>query len=154
MGNQVRRRLLTHLYARKQTTKTKPGQAIIEMVLVIMILLTLTFGTADIGLYMYDYVQAANCVREAARRAAVRADNAASPPFCISSNLNPQVPGGYKTLPAGSEVQVTLIKSHQWIAICYFVPGMSCSIDIRAATSMRMEGQKIRASQVVPISPF
>jgi hypothetical protein len=115
----------------------------IEMALVIMILFMLTFGVADIGLYMYDYVQAANCVRESARRAAVRADNAGSPPYCISSGLAPNVPAGYKTLPAGSEVQVTLTKSHQWIAICYFVPGMSCTTDIRAATSMRMEGQKI-----------
>jgi hypothetical protein len=115
----------------------------IEMALVIMILLTLTFGIADIGLYMYDYVQAANCVRESARRAAVRADNAGSPPFCLSSNLAPQVPAGYQTLPPGSEVQVTLTKSHRWIAICYFVPGMSCTIDIRAATSMRMEGQRV-----------
>lgn len=128
---------------RKRLAQTRPGQAIIEMVLVIMILLSLTFGTADLGLYMYDFVQAANCVREAARRAAVRADNAGSPPFCISSNLVPQVPAGYKTLPAGSEVQVTLTKDHRWIAICYFVPGMSCTTQIRAATSMRMEGQKL-----------
>ena len=113
------------------------------MALVIMILLTLTFGIADLGLYMYDYVQAANCVREAARRAAVRADNAASPPFCINSSLVPQVPAGYQDLPTGSEVQVTLTKSHKWIAICYFVPGMSCTIDIKAATSMRMEGQVV-----------
>ena len=128
---------------RSALTKPRRGQAMIEMALVTMILFTLTFGTADIGLYMYDYVQAANCVREAARRATVRADNAASPPFCISSNLVPVVPAGYKTLPTGSEVQVTLTKNHKWIAICYLVPGMSCTIQIKAATSMRMEGQKI-----------
>jgi hypothetical protein len=115
----------------------------LEMALVVMVLFTLTFGVADISLYMYDYVQAANCVREAARRAAVRADNAGSPPYCISANLVPQVPAGYKTLPAGSEVQVTLTATHRWIAICYFIPGMSCTIQINAATSMRMEGQKL-----------
>lgn len=131
------------LSRRQRLARTKPGQAIIETALVIMILLSLTFGIADIGLFMYDYVQAANCVREAARRAAVRADNAGSPPFCISSNLVPVVPADYKTLPAGSEVQVTLTKDHKWIAICYFVPGMSCTYQIKAATSMRMEGQKL-----------
>jgi hypothetical protein len=122
---------------------TKPGQAMIEMALVIMLLLTLAFGTVDAGLFMYDYVQAANCVRESARRAAVRADDAGSPPFCISSNLVPQVPAGYKSLPTGSEIQVTLTKPHNWIVICYLVPGMSCTMDITAKTSMRMEGQKI-----------
>ena len=115
----------------------------IEMALVVMILLTLSFGIADVGLYMYDFVQAANCAREAARRAAVRADNAASPPFCISSNLQPTVTAGYKTLPPGSEVTATIDTTHRWIAICHFVPGMSCTVPLRAATSMRMEGQKV-----------
>lgn len=128
---------------RRRMADSRPGQAMVEMALVATLLLTLTFGIADVGLFMYDYVQAANCVRESARRAAVRADNAESPPYCISSNLNPVVPVGYKLLPAGSEVQVTLTKAHRWIAICYFVPGMSCTIDINAATSMRMEGQKL-----------
>src|SRR5687767_7713518 len=138
-------RNLVFEYRRRRTalTKPRPGQAIIETALVIMILLTLTFGTADIGLYMYDYVQAANCVRESARRAAVRDPNAATPPYCISSSLVPQVPAGYMDLPAGDEVQVTLTKNHNWIAICYFVPGMSCTIEIKAATSMRMEGRKL-----------
>lgn len=139
----MRRYLLGCLERRRGIAKPKPGQAMIEMALVVMILLTLTFGTVDIGLYMYDYVQAANCVRESARRAAVRAENAASPPFCISSDLAPVVPAGYQSLPAGSEIQVTLTKQHNWLAICYFVPGMSCEIDIKAATSMRMEGQKL-----------
>lgn len=122
---------------------SKPGQAIVEMALVALILFSLTFGIADVGLFMYDYVQAANCVREAARRASVRADNAASPPFCVNSGLVPVVTAGYKTLPAGSEVQATLTANHKWIAICYFVPGMSCTFQIKAATSMRMEGQHL-----------
>lgn len=138
MGQHLQERL-----QRRRSGATKPGQAMIEMALVIMLLLTLSFGTVDVGLFMYDYVQAANCVRESARRAAVRADNAASPPFCISSNLVPQVPAGYKSLPTGSEIQVTLTKPHKWIAICYLVPGMDCTFDITAKTSMRMEGQKI-----------
>jgi len=115
----------------------------IEMALVMMILLTLTFGIADAGLFMYDYVQAANCSREGARRAAVRATNAESPPFCVSSGLQPDVTDGYMTLPAGEEVLSTVTKAHKWIVICYLVPGMSCTIDIKAATSMRMEGQKL-----------
>jgi hypothetical protein len=139
----MRTRLLNHLLRRRDESRTKAGQAIVEMALVIMLLLTLTFGTADIGLFMYDYVQAANCVREAARRAAVRASDASSPPYCVDSELIPQVPAGYQDFPAGSEVTVTLTKPHEWIAICHFVPGMSCTYDITTRTSMRMEGREL-----------
>ena len=62
----------------------------IEMALVMMILLMLTFGTVDAGLYMYRFVQAANCTREAARRAAVRKDPTTIP-FCVSNDLMPTV---------------------------------------------------------------
>ncbi len=113
------------------------------MALVMMLLLILTFGIADIGIYMYDYVQAANCVRESARRASVRADDAESPPFCISSNLAPTVTAGYKTLPPGSEVTATIDKNHSWIVIGYLIPGMGSTVPLKAATSMRMEGQKV-----------
>ncbi len=115
----------------------------VEMSLVMMLLLILSFGVADLGLYMYNYVQAANCVRESARRAAVRADDAESPPFCLSSQLQPTVTPGYKTLPVGSEVTATLDSTHRLIALCYFVPGMSCDQPLKAASSMRMEGEKI-----------
>ena len=128
---------------RERSGRARPGQAMIEMALVMMILLTLTFGIADFGMYMYDYVQAGHCVREAARRAAVRADNADSPPYCLSAKLKPTVTAGYKTLPAGSEVTATLDTTHTLIAVCYFVPGMSCSQPLKAAATMRMEGQKI-----------
>jgi TadE-like protein len=138
----MKQRLIPATFRRRMSS-SRPGQAMLEMALVATLLLSLTFGIADVGLFMYDYVQAANCVRESARRAAVRAADAASPPYCISSDLSPVVPAGYMTLPAGAEVEVTLTKEHQWIAICYFVPGMSCTFDIEAKTSMRMEGQKL-----------
>jgi hypothetical protein len=139
----MRKRLLDRLLRRREQCRTKAGQAIVEMALAIMLLLTLTFGTADIGLFMYDYVQAANCVREAARRASVRAADAASPPYCVDSDLIPVVPAGYQDFPAGSEVNVTLTKAHEWIVICHLVPGMSCTYNITTRTSMRMEGREL-----------
>src|SRR6476619_3165392 len=66
----------------------QPGQAIVEMALVTLLLLTLTFEIADVGLYMFDFVQTANCTREAARRAAVRKDPT-NIPYCPSPNLAP-----------------------------------------------------------------
>ena len=123
--------------------RQQPGQALIEMALVIMILLTLTFGIADAGLYMYDFVQAANCTREAARRAAVRQDPT-NIPFCpASSSLQPVVAYADSSKAAGTDVTATIDKTHRWIAICYFVPGMSCTAPLRSATTMRMEGAKL-----------
>ena len=117
------------------------GQALIEMVLVVTVLMTLAFGIIDFGVYMYKYVQAANCVREAARRAVVRADNAASPPYCVDAGLKPTVTAGYKTLKAGSEVTATINTTHSWLALHYVIPGIKNPIPLTAKTSMRTEGQ-------------
>jgi hypothetical protein len=114
----------------------------VEMGLVVMLLLTLTFGIADLGIFMFKYVQAANCVREAARRAVVRDPNAGSPPLCVSSDLQPTVsPAGYATLKAGQPVTATINQTHTWIVIGYLVPGMGDTVPLKAATTMRMEGQ-------------
>lgn len=128
---------------RSGLVRTLPGQAMIEMALVITILLSLTFGTADLGLYMYQYVQAANCTREAARRAAVRQDPT-NIPYCVSADLKPTITYADPTnKAAGTDVTATINTTHKWIAICYFVPGMSCTIPLKSATTMRMEGQKV-----------
>jgi hypothetical protein len=113
----------------------------VEMALVTLLLLTLTFGIADIGLYMFDYVQTANCTREAARRAAVRKDPT-DIPYCPSPNLAPSISYSNGGAP-GTDVTATIEKTHTWIVICYLVPGMSCTSPLRSYTTMRMEGQKI-----------
>jgi hypothetical protein len=111
----------------------------IEMALVIMILLVLTFGIADVGLYMYRFVQAANCTREAARQAAVR-DDPTDIPFCVSADLLPTVTYDPDDSP-GSDVTASLTVNHNWIAIGYLIPGIGTTIPIRSATTMRMEGE-------------
>ncbi len=119
------------------------GQAVVEMALVTPLLLMLCFGVIDFGYYMYNYVQAANCVREAARRAAVRAVDASNPPYCSEASLQPTVTANYLSLPAGSEVTATVNAPHTWIAIGYMVPGLGSTTTITARTSMRMEGQEV-----------
>jgi hypothetical protein len=112
------------------------------LAIVIMIMVMITVSAVDFGVYMYRYVQAANCVREAARRAAVRADNAASPPYCIDAGLAPTIsPAAYKTAATGSEVVATIDVAYDWMALDTFIPGLTGSI--KARTSMRMEGQKV-----------
>jgi Flp pilus assembly protein TadG len=114
----------------------------IEMALVILMLLILTFGIADVGLYMFRFVQATNCTREVARRAAVREDNPTAAPFCASGDLRGAVTIAYDPDDSpGSDVTASLNVTHNWIAISYLIPGMEDTIAIRAATTMRMEGE-------------
>jgi Flp pilus assembly protein TadG len=118
------------------------GQAMVEMALVATILLMLTFGTADLGLFMYKYVQAANCTREAARRAAVRKDPS-NIPYCVDASLKPTVTYADPGQAAGSDVTATVNTTYSWIVIGYLVPGLGNTIPLKSATTMRLEGQKI-----------
>jgi hypothetical protein len=114
------------------------------MALVLVLMVGLVVAAIDFGVYMYRYVQAANCVREAARRAVVRADDATSPPFCADAGLTPTLdPGDYQSLPAGSEVTASVEVAHDWMALDNFIPGLGGTAMIRAHTSMRMEGQVV-----------
>ena len=116
------------------------GQALIEFAMVVMILLTLVGGIFDFSIYMYRYVQASNCVREAARRAVVRADDAANPPYCVDASLAPNLsPSDYKSLDAGDEVTASIDTVHNWFVIDQFIPVMGPTVPITASTSMRME---------------
>lgn len=123
--------------------RREPGQALIEMALVLMLLLVLTFGIADMGILMYRYVQASNCVREVARRMVVRDDDLWSDNYCVDAGLSAAVsyPGGYASLPAGDPVTASIELPHNWIAIGYLIPGLGPTVTIRASDTMRMEGQ-------------
>ena len=137
----MRRQLLTRFRRRSKSASAKPGQAMVEMALVAMILLILAFGTVDAGIYMYRYVQAANCTREAARRAAVR-DDPTNIPYCVSSDLQPTMSYAAGGDP-GTDVTATVAITHHWIVIGHLVPGIGATIPINSATTMRMEGQKV-----------
>jgi len=128
---------------RRASPRRSPGQAMLEMAIVATVLLTLAFGIIDFGVFFYRYVQAANCARESARRAAVRDPAAESPPYCVDADLQPDVTDGWVDLPGGAEVTATVDATHSWLAISYVVPGMGSTIQITASTSMRMEGKKI-----------
>ncbi|HEU5432817.1 MAG TPA: TadE family protein, partial [Thermomicrobiales bacterium] len=114
---------------------------LVEAAFVLPILLSLTFGIAEMGLYMHDYVEAANCAREAARRAAVRAD-IVPVSYCPSAALTPSVsPTGYKTAQAGTDVTATVNVTHNWIVIGSLIPGMGTGWPITVSVTMRLEGQ-------------
>jgi hypothetical protein len=127
----------------------RKGQAVVETALVLPILLVLMFAIAELGLYMYDYVQATNCAREAARRAAVRDANAESPPYCLSAELLPTVtPDPWISAPAGSDVTAVVNSDHDWIIIHMLIPllggsPLPDSWPIEATVVMRMEGVQV-----------
>src|SRR5690242_4960807 len=111
--------------------KPKPGQAMVEMALVAMLLLGLTFGVADMGLFMYKYVQAANCTREAARRAAVRKDPT-NIPYCVDASLKPTIKYDDPGKAAGTDVTAKVDTEYKWIAISYLVPGIHKTIRLKS----------------------
>jgi hypothetical protein len=133
--------------------RPRKGQAVIETALVLPLLLVLMFGIAELGLYMFDYVQAINCAREAARRAAVRDPDADEPPYCVSAELLPTLTaegGDYMTAPAGSDVTAEVDYNHDWIIIHMLVPllggsPLPDSWPISATVVMRLEGVQVPA---------
>jgi Flp pilus assembly protein TadG len=122
---------------------TREGQAMLEMALVVLLLLILTFGVADMGLYMYKYVQAANCTREAARRAAVRDANPANVPYCLDASLHPTLTYADPGKAAGTQVTATVNTTYSWLVIGHLVPGLGDTIQLESITSMRLEAKKI-----------
>ena len=123
-------------------TRRHRGQAIIEMAIVATLMMVLAVGIVDFGVYMYKYVQAANCVREAARRAVVRDPNAESPPYCVDAGLAPDVtPNNWVTLPTGEQVTARIDTTYSWLGLKFLIPFLPSTLPLRAQTSMRMEGQ-------------
>jgi len=111
------------------------GQAIVEMALVATLLLMLSFGIADVGLYIEKYISVANCTREAARNAAVRS----SIPSCTGLVVTYSDSGH----AAGTTVTATVNTTHSWLVIGYLIPGIGETIALQSHTSMRMEGTRI-----------
>ena len=120
----------------------RPGQAMVEMAIVMMLLLVLCFGMADFGLYMYKYVQAANCTREAARRAAVRQDPT-NIPYCVDASLAPSVTYADASHSTGSDVTASINFNYNWIVIDHLIPGLSPTIALQSHTTMRLEGAEV-----------
>ena len=117
------------------------GQAITEMAIVMLLLLTLTFGIADMGIYMYRYIQAANCAREVARRAVVRQPDPTADIYCFDAELTPTLSADPASLDAGEEITATVDELHTWAVIGYLIPTFGPTAPLRAQVTMRMEGQ-------------
>jgi Flp pilus assembly protein TadG len=125
---------LRYKSGKKKISKFRQGQAMVEMAIVLMLLLILTLGIADAGFFMFRYVEAANCTREYARRAAVHDSPADA--LCVGT-LAPTL------TYSGDYVTATIETDHDWLFIGQVVPGMGSSITLRSVTSMRMEPTQI-----------
>ncbi|MFM9106457.1 MAG: TadE/TadG family type IV pilus assembly protein [Chloroflexota bacterium] len=134
---------------------SRRGQAVVEMALITPLLLMLMGGIIDFGIYMHREVQAAGCVREVARRAAVRAD--ALPPavnaeefeaYC--GEFTPTItPTGYKSAATGNSVTARVDVPHSWLIIgplmssLQLIPSFPQSPRVQAEAAMRLEGQQV-----------
>jgi Flp pilus assembly protein TadG len=146
--------MLRHRGPRPRLTGRQRGQAIVEMALVMSILLILSFGMVDFGLFLTGYIRSSNCAREVTRAAVVRNPDAAN--MCTGHQLTPLFesanvtisPGGYMTADAGSPVTATVVTVYRWKAIAplinAFFPGTPWNPTQTSTTTstMRMEGRK------------
>lgn len=146
------RQLTNNLPRAERPAQPQRGQALVEMAMVVILLLTLAVATVDFGVYMYRFVQAGNCARETARRAAVRDPNAGAgdeSDYCIDNAVAGalSLPSGYCNLPPGEPVTATLNTNHQWLALDGLVSLLTAgtvslpAAPISASSTMRMEGQ-------------
>jgi len=143
MGIDMPREVLRRGLKSQAKVPRQRGQAIIEMALVMTILVSLTFGIADMGLYAFRYIQAANCAREVARRAVVRDPEPTKVKYCIDEELTVTLDGDPQTQEAGTEITASINTVHDWIVIDQFVPALGPTAPLNVHASMRMEGRKL-----------
>jgi Flp pilus assembly protein TadG len=139
----------------QERSQRHSGQAIVEMALVMIVLLIVSFGTVDFGILLTGRVMASNCAREAARKAVVR--EAVAGDFCATTHhLTPLFesagltlsPGDYVDADSGTSVTSTVTATYRWIAIAplvnAFFPGtpMDPTFTSTASATMRMEGRR------------
>jgi hypothetical protein len=138
----------------RRRREEKPGQAVIEMALVMTVLLILSFGMADFGLLLTAEIQATNCAREIARRAVVRdetAVDACADYSALNALTNDTVTvdlPAYMDLDSGVPITARIEGTYHFIAIApllnAFFPGDPFPADstVGSETTMRMEGRR------------
>lgn len=140
---------MTRLFTRGK----RPGQAMMEFVLVLPLLLILVGGVVDYGMFMFQREQAGSCVRTVARMIVVRSTAAINSPNWAT--LVPQcakavqaggtafsAPSVNSGSPAGgSEIEVKVNYPYSPIFLSLAIPGLSriTSMQITASVKMRME---------------
>ena len=130
--------------------RRRPGQAMIEMALVLPILCVLAFGMCDFGILMFQQLGVGNCARDVARRASVRTDpwpTNANVPGCggqaITFKEGTTAVTSYTPLVAGDSLTVTSSKAYDWVVIDQFVPGLGPGRSMTASVTVRMEGAQV-----------
>jgi hypothetical protein len=118
-------------------TRHLPGQGLVEMAMIALIMVILVAGIVDFGIFMYRYVQASNCVRESARMAVVRDSRYSDPPYCRGAGLTPTASADPASLDGGEMFTATINVPYDYLALDSLIPMPALSVT--AATSMRME---------------
>ncbi|MFD1020639.1 TadE/TadG family type IV pilus assembly protein [Thalassobacillus hwangdonensis] len=123
--------------------KSRSGQSLVELALILPILLIILFGIVDFGRLFHAYLTIDHAGREAARAASVQNDDStiiakarASTAGLDSDQLTVTLsPGGSR--PSGSEVTITL--SYQIGFITPLVSSLASPLTLTDTTTMRVE---------------
>ena len=144
-------KVLRHRQPNRPARKRR-GQAIIEMAVVMVVLLTLTFGMVDFSLFLSGHIQVTSCAREVARQAVVRQDGALTK--CdgqlglFEIHTVTISPSDYKNANTGDPLTVTVTGTYRWKALApivnAFFPGTLWPATHTTTTkvTMRMEGRR------------
>ncbi len=138
MGAGSRHRMFRRVLRRLERSE---GQAMLEFVLVLPLIVTLIFVLIQMGLTFNSYLRVTDAARVAARAAAVARFNGQQPcvaaqaavPADLQSSVSCSFPSG--TAP-GSPVQVTV--THPWSIDLPLLP-LSDSGTLKSATTERLE---------------
>ena len=142
-------------HIKNNSTRFRTGNAVLDMVFVLPILLGLTFGSVEYGYALYVKHALQGAAREGARAAIVAGATAASVQASIDNAMSvagfPQSkynrpatisPSNWATQPAGTAITVTV--STTWgmqnMKLLPSPPGISSSKALSGATTMRKEG--------------
>ncbi|WP_432357097.1 TadE/TadG family type IV pilus assembly protein [Sporosarcina sp. UB5] len=125
--------------------KSQRGQALVETALLLPILLILLFGITDLGRVFHAYLTLDHAGREAARVAAIGADDAEiiDKIELATGSLNEDKlthtisPQGKSNRPSGSEVTITLNYSIELLTP--LISHLSGPIELENKTVMRVE---------------
>lgn len=121
------------------------GQAVVEFALVAPILIAFIFFIADVGFLGFNYVSAANSVREGARCAAVggTADAVSARVISTAGDLSASVrvtPVAYSGTNIGADATVSADFTYQFITPLNMIPGVDLGfLKFNKKAVMRME---------------
>jgi Flp pilus assembly protein TadG len=148
----------------KRTKLSQKGASLVEFALILSLLLVLTFGMIEFGIFIYNKQVITNASREGARAGIVARtprlpitgtdsitsvvtdyvkDNIQNKPLLVTFGTQNtplvNVTGYSAAAPFGSDLQVEVTYQYAFLVVPNFIPGINKTATLRATTVMRYE---------------